>query len=289
MLNASGLSASVFKRSTTNELERLCAARRRLRTINNDELPYEDNNRDELCARSPHRLDDDDLTGAEAWSILATFLNADELLDEIALAARESDHGKAAYEILREVSGDTIPTLAGPSFPDRRPQLEGLTMRLTVDRQAFAAALGQAAKYVETRTTIPVLSTVLLRTGDGEIEVAATDLNRLFRATIEARVETEGAIAANANLLAGFVRGAVGRDVEMALAGSLLEVRSGHARGRIPTLAADDFPEPFVYGAANIGFEIDGAVLADCLDAVGYAISKERGALLPDRHQLVDP
>ena len=125
------------------------------------------------------------------------------------------------------------------------------------------------------RTTIPVLSTVLLRTGDGEIEVVATDLDRLFRATVEARIETEGTIAANASLLAGFVRGAAGTDVELALAGSLLEVRSGHARGRIPTLAADDFPEPFQYGAANIGFEIDGAVLAACLDAVGYAISKE--------------
>ena len=62
-------------------------------------------------------------------------------------------------------------------------------MRLTVDRQAFSAALGQAAKYVETRTESPVLSTVLLRTGDGDIEIAATDQNRLFGATIEARVE----------------------------------------------------------------------------------------------------
>jgi DNA polymerase III sliding clamp (beta) subunit (PCNA family) len=43
-------------------------------------------------------------------------------------------------------------------------------MRLTVDRQAFSAALGQAAKYVETRTENPVLSSVLLRTADGEID-----------------------------------------------------------------------------------------------------------------------
>jgi DNA polymerase III subunit beta len=148
-------------------------------------------------------------------------------------------------------------------------------MRLTVDRQAFSAALGQAAKYVETRTESPVLSTVLLRTGDGDIEIAATDHNRLFGATIEARVEIEGAIAAKADLLAGFVRGAVGRNVELALVKSLLEVRSARARGRIPTLAADEFPEAFRYRAANVGFEIDGAVLATCLNSVRYAISKE--------------
>ena len=63
----------------------------------------------------PH-VEVDNLTGAKAWSILARLINADELLDEIALAARKSDHAKAAYEILREVSGDTIPTLQARLF-----------------------------------------------------------------------------------------------------------------------------------------------------------------------------
>ena len=62
------------------------------------------------------RIVEEDLTWADAWSIVTTFLNADELLDEIALAARESSHGKAAYEILREASGGTIPTLEARLF-----------------------------------------------------------------------------------------------------------------------------------------------------------------------------
>ena len=129
-------------------------------------------------------------------------------------------------------------------------------MRLIVDRSALDASLYYATKYLETPTTIPVLSSVLLRTGDGEIDFAATDLNRLFWATIEARVEAEGAIAANASLLAGFVRGAAGADVEMSLAGSLMEVRSGHARGRIPALAGlcGDVPLVRTLGRATSTF-----------------------------------
>ena len=61
-------------------------------------------------------LDDDDLTGAKAWSTFAAFLNADELIDEIALAARESSHAEAAYEILRSASGGAIPTRAARLF-----------------------------------------------------------------------------------------------------------------------------------------------------------------------------
>lgn len=57
---------------------------------------------------------DDDLNTAEdVWPILATLINVDELLDETALAARESIHGRAAYEILRRAIGDRVPTLEG--------------------------------------------------------------------------------------------------------------------------------------------------------------------------------
>ena len=101
------------------------------------------------------------------------------------------------------------------------------------------------------RTTLPILSTVLLRASDCELEITATDLDRLFKATIEARIEVEGLIAINASLLAGFVRDAVGRDVELALAASLLELRSGRARCCIPTLTAADFVEPFRDGEAK--------------------------------------
>ena len=148
-------------------------------------------------------------------------------------------------------------------------------MRLVVERHALAVAMAAAAKHVLHRTTLPILSTVLLRASDCELEITATDLDRLFKATIEARIEVEGLIAINASLLAGFVRDAVGRDVELALAASLLELRSGRARCCIPTLTAADFVEPFRDGQANAGFEIDGAVLADCLNSVRYAIPKE--------------
>lgn len=61
-------------------------------------------------------VEDDNLTAAEALSILNRFINVDELLDELALAARDRTHEKRAYEILRQGSGDTIPTLQARLF-----------------------------------------------------------------------------------------------------------------------------------------------------------------------------
>jgi DNA polymerase-3 subunit beta len=148
-------------------------------------------------------------------------------------------------------------------------------MKITVDRQILAATLIQCAKYVLARTPVEVLKTVLLRTVDGMVEVMTSDRNRLFRATVEARIAAEGTIAVNAAVLTGFVCGAAGTDVDLELDSSLLKVRSGRARSSLPTLAADDFPALFASRAGETRFEIGGAVLAACLDAVGYAISKE--------------
>ena len=120
---------------------------------------------------------------------------------------------------------------------------------------------------------------MLLRARRGQVEIVATDLDRLYRATIEARVETEGTTAANASLLAGFVRSAAGTEVGLALDGSLLVVRSEQARGRIPTLAASDFPEPF-QPPPRLSFDLDATDLAACLDAVGYAYRRKRGATI---------
>src|SRR5262245_42899140 len=120
-----------------------------------------------------------------------------------------------------------------------------MTMRLVVDRHAFSAVAHQAAKQMLTHIRIPVLGTVLLRAGDGQIELVATNLDVLFKAAIEAAVEVEGAVAANFGLLAAFASRAAGEDIELAVDGALLEARSGRAWARIPTLPADDFPELF--------------------------------------------
>lgn len=56
-------------------------------------------------------MHDDDLTSAEAWAMFASTFNADELIDELALASREGPHGKAAYNLLRAASDTTIGTL----------------------------------------------------------------------------------------------------------------------------------------------------------------------------------
>jgi DNA polymerase-3 subunit beta len=148
-------------------------------------------------------------------------------------------------------------------------------MRVTVDRDAIAGALAMAQKYVPNRSTIPVLTTVLLEAADDAVTLTATDLDRVFTTSVEAKVETAGATAAEAALLTGFAKGAAGDSLDMNLDGSLLRVRCGRASGRIPTIVAGDFPKVFDKRTADAAFDMDAAALAEMAKAVGYAASEE--------------
>lgn len=48
---------------------------------------------------------------------------------------------------------------------------------ITIGREALLPALALAVRVVERRTTIPVLSNVLIRAGDGRLTITGTDLD----------------------------------------------------------------------------------------------------------------
>ena len=50
-------------------------------------------------------------------------------------------------------------------------------MRITIERSTLLKSLNHVHRVVEKRNTIPILSNALLRTGEGELMLKATDLD----------------------------------------------------------------------------------------------------------------
>ena len=66
-------------------------------------------------------------------------------------------------------------------------------MRFSVQRDDFARILSRAQGIVEKKSTIPVLSHLLLETaGNEEIKITCTDYDVVLMDRCKARVETEG-------------------------------------------------------------------------------------------------
>ena len=72
-------------------------------------------------------------------------------------------------------------------------------MKLSVERNDLFKAMGRAQSIVERRTTIPILSNVLIEAKDSAISLRATDLDIELTDKVAAVVEKEGSITVGAH------------------------------------------------------------------------------------------
>jgi DNA polymerase-3 subunit beta len=150
-------------------------------------------------------------------------------------------------------------------------------MKLVIERGGLLRALGHVTSVVERRTTIPILSNVLLRASEQGLQLKATDLEREVMELSRADVSQPGAVTVPAHILHDIVRklpdGAeieIKRDPEK----ERLTLTSGHSRFALQTLAPDDFPD-LAAGELTHKFEIEAGELKRLIDKTRFAISTE--------------
>ena len=82
----------------------------------------------------------------------------------------------------------------------------GSGIKVTVSRDELVQKLAVVARAVSTRTTVLVLGGILLRAENGELHLAATDMELSLRTSLEAQVEGEGAVVVPGKMLVDLVR-----------------------------------------------------------------------------------
>ncbi len=150
-------------------------------------------------------------------------------------------------------------------------------MRLVIERGELMRALGHVTSVVERRTTIPILSNVLLSARDGTLELKATDLEREVIEGVSADVEQPGAVTVPAHMLHDIVRKLPeGSEVEIVrdIERERLTPRSGSSRFALQTIAADDFPD-LAAGEMTHTFDVPAAELKALIEKTRFAISTE--------------
>lgn len=150
-------------------------------------------------------------------------------------------------------------------------------MRLEIERGDLLKALSHVTSVVERRTTIPILSNVMLKASGNSLQFKATDLEREVSESVEAKVEAPGALTVPAHMLHDIVRKLPeGAEIEMKREADKerLTITSGHSRFSLQTLPAEDFPDLAV-GEIGHEFTMDAADLKRLIDKTRFAISTE--------------
>src|SRR5947207_3860924 len=152
----------------------------------------------------------------------------------------------------------------------------GSAVKVTCAKDELARALSLVGRAVSTRATVQVLGGVLLRAAEGELELAATDMELSLRLGLDAQVEGDGAVVAPGRLLVDLARLLPESEVvlEHRPEQGVLEVTCGPAAYKLNTFSAEDFPKlPTVEGVQT--FTVDRGAFLDTVSKVARAASRD--------------
>ncbi len=118
-------------------------------------------------------------------------------------------------------------------------------MEFKIKQSVLKEELGYIQGVVERKTTIPVLSNILIESlGEGEIRIVGTDLDCTIRCDAEAEIIQAGAICIQARKLFDIVRALDAGDVHFKKEeNEWVTMKSSRANYRLAGVSRDQFPE----------------------------------------------
>jgi len=159
-------------------------------------------------------------------------------------------------------------------------------MEFTVQRNALLGELNLVQGVIEKKSTIPILSNILLAAAGGKLDITATDLDVSICCGCTANVQAEGTMTVSARRVFDIVR-LLPEDAEIQcslLENDWLELRSGNSEYKIVGLPKENFPSVPEPAAAFVS--IPGNLLRGMIQRTMFAITQEEsryslnGALL---------
>lgn len=146
-------------------------------------------------------------------------------------------------------------------------------MKLTVHRDVFAEAVSFAVKLLPQRTTLPILSGVLMNAHGGSLTLSSFDYEVSARTTVSADVAQDGQVLVSGRLLSDIAQRLPQQDVHLELDGSSIKVLCGTAKFSLLTMPLEEYPQlPEVSGQVG---EVSGQEFSDAIAQVSPAASRD--------------
>ncbi len=134
-------------------------------------------------------------------------------------------------------------------------------MKVTVLQENLARGLSIVSRAVSPRSTLPVLSNILIASDEGRLRLSATNLELGITCWIAARIDEEGSTTVPARTFADLVNTLPGDQVQLSLdvKTQTLHLKGGTSNNDIKCIDAQEFPPLPVP-------EMDGAVALNVVD-----------------------
>ena len=148
-------------------------------------------------------------------------------------------------------------------------------MEFTIDKELFLKSLQKIQGIVEKRTSMPILSNVLLEAEDSMLYVTATDLEVGMKSAYPAEVTASGRITVGAKKLYEIVKELPNQAIVFSTKDNdWVEIKCGKVKFNIVGLSSDEFPYFPDIKEENL-FEIENSLLKGMIEKTSYAICND--------------
>ncbi|HXW01649.1 MAG TPA: DNA polymerase III subunit beta, partial [Anaerolineae bacterium] len=150
-------------------------------------------------------------------------------------------------------------------------------MQVSCLQENLAKGLSIVGRAVASRSTLPVLSNVMLATDNGQLKLSATNLEIGINCWVGAKVIEEGAITVPARLLGEFINSLPPERIDMKLDESTqtLNLRCARFESNIKGIDAQEFPIVPTASIGDVALRLEPSSLKAMIDQVVFAAATD--------------
>ncbi len=148
-------------------------------------------------------------------------------------------------------------------------------MKIKVKKGHLLEGLQRVQAVIPSRTTLPVLSNVLLRTDAGKLWLTASDLDVSVRTSVTAEIEQEGGTTLPGRRCLGIVRELPDPEITLAVdEHDVVSLECGASFFKVLGISEEDFPPLPVFEGEH-EYTLDCGVFREMLQKTSYASSND--------------
>jgi DNA polymerase-3 subunit beta len=150
-------------------------------------------------------------------------------------------------------------------------------MKMTCKQQDLSRGLSAVSHAVSSRSTLPILSNILLATDHGRLKLSATNLEIGINCWVDAQIEEEGSTTVPAKLLTDLVTRLPQAPIELAVAEGThtLNVKSQGGNANIKGMDASEFPLIPSAEGGEPPVMLDAVLLKEMIAEVAFAAADD--------------
>ena len=148
-------------------------------------------------------------------------------------------------------------------------------MKFSIEKDQILEALQKVQSIVGQRTTLPILSNVLLEVDNGTLTLSTTDMEVSVRTSLEASVYESGSTTLPARRFFSICRELPSHQIDITVdKNDVAEISSGASNFKLEGLSKGDFP-PMPKFEESFSYELKQDILKDILQKTSYAASTD--------------